>query len=116
MVWAVPSFLMVIFTKLLIRFAVEELPVFRLIFCGDLMGITKHASTFTSLWAGYTMVLGFLLVFRTQIAYSRFWEGCGLLQTVKGVWFNAASNLVAFSSDDVNKKRDVLVFHHLLIR
>merc|ERR1719510_382051 len=28
-----------------------------------------------SIWAGYTFVLGFLVVFRNNQAYTRFWEG-----------------------------------------
>eukprot|EP00929_Paragymnodinium_shiwhaense_P056733 TRINITY_DN2839_c0_g1_i1.p1 TRINITY_DN2839_c0_g1~~TRINITY_DN2839_c0_g1_i1.p1 ORF type:complete len:620 (-),score=119.40 TRINITY_DN2839_c0_g1_i1:116-1975(-) len=73
-------------------------------------------SPFTALWGGYTFILGFLLVFRTQIAYGRFWEGCSILQSVKGGWVNAVSNLIAFSTDDVKKHQEVEVFQHLLVR
>eukprot|EP00929_Paragymnodinium_shiwhaense_P061866 TRINITY_DN30906_c0_g1_i1.p1 TRINITY_DN30906_c0_g1~~TRINITY_DN30906_c0_g1_i1.p1 ORF type:complete len:675 (+),score=136.83 TRINITY_DN30906_c0_g1_i1:168-2192(+) len=70
------------------------------------------------IWGGYTSVLGFLLVFRTQIAYSRFWEGGTTLQQVRGVWFNAVSNLVAFSNDSEEEEMRFKVekFQHLLVR
>jgi putative membrane protein len=68
------------------------------------------------IWGGYTGVLGFLLVFRTQIAYSRFWEGGTTLQQVRGVWFNATSNLVAFCSDAEDMRFKVEKFQHLLVR
>eukprot|EP00929_Paragymnodinium_shiwhaense_P032519 TRINITY_DN18012_c0_g1_i1.p1 TRINITY_DN18012_c0_g1~~TRINITY_DN18012_c0_g1_i1.p1 ORF type:complete len:551 (+),score=139.59 TRINITY_DN18012_c0_g1_i1:178-1830(+) len=78
---------------------------------------TKHGAAF-QIWASYTSVLGFLLVFRTQIAYSRFWEGVTTLQQVRGVWFNAVSNLIAFcnDSDDEAMRENVAGFQHLLIR
>merc|ERR1719203_1667636 len=50
--------------------------------------------------SGFYSVMGFLLVFRTQQAYSRWWEGGTLLQTVRGEWFNAYSQLLAFSNRD----------------
>merc|ERR1719409_1181004 len=53
-----------------------------------------------SLLSGYTVVLGFLLIFRTQIAYSRFWEGGSVLQEMRGVWLNATSSLFAFCNKD----------------
>eukprot|EP00929_Paragymnodinium_shiwhaense_P059175 TRINITY_DN29626_c0_g2_i1.p1 TRINITY_DN29626_c0_g2~~TRINITY_DN29626_c0_g2_i1.p1 ORF type:complete len:514 (+),score=122.50 TRINITY_DN29626_c0_g2_i1:137-1678(+) len=70
----------------------------------------------SSLWSGYTFVLGFLLVFRTQIAYSRFWEGGSVLQEMRGVWLNATSSLVAFCTRDPAKKEQVMAFQHLLVR
>eukprot|EP00927_Polykrikos_kofoidii_P028849 TRINITY_DN25062_c0_g1_i2.p1 TRINITY_DN25062_c0_g1~~TRINITY_DN25062_c0_g1_i2.p1 ORF type:complete len:616 (+),score=86.25 TRINITY_DN25062_c0_g1_i2:154-2001(+) len=69
-----------------------------------------------AIWSSYTFVLGFLLVFRTQIAYSRFWEGGNLLQQVRGVWFNATSNLVAFTNPSPEKRTQVEAFEHLLVR
>lgn len=68
------------------------------------------------IWSGYNFVLGFLLVFRTQQAYSRFWEGSTLLQEVRGEWFNAVSSLVAFSTRQQAKQTEVREFQHLLVR
>jgi len=69
-----------------------------------------------SCWASFTGMVGFLLGLRTQIAYSRFWEGGTLLQQVRGVWFNATSNLMAFSNSSTAKQEDVNKFKQLLVR
>mmetsp|Transcript_112983 Transcript_112983/g.243392 ORF Transcript_112983/g.243392 Transcript_112983/m.243392 type:complete len:485 (-) Transcript_112983:46-1500(-) len=68
------------------------------------------------LWSGYTFILGFLLVFRNNQAYSRFWEGATLIQQVRGEWFNAVSSLIAFCSKRPEKREEVEVFQHLLVR
>eukprot|EP00929_Paragymnodinium_shiwhaense_P113313 TRINITY_DN8158_c0_g2_i1.p1 TRINITY_DN8158_c0_g2~~TRINITY_DN8158_c0_g2_i1.p1 ORF type:complete len:539 (+),score=82.79 TRINITY_DN8158_c0_g2_i1:78-1694(+) len=73
-------------------------------------------TAFTALWGGYMFILGFLLVFRTQIAFSRFWEGASTLLSVKGSWVNAASNIIAFSTHNLERKAEVASFHHLLVR
>lgn len=52
------------------------------------------------IWTGYTSILGFLVVFRNNQAYSRFWEGATLVRQVRGEWFNAVSALIAFSKKD----------------
>eukprot|EP00927_Polykrikos_kofoidii_P060521 TRINITY_DN5547_c0_g1_i1.p1 TRINITY_DN5547_c0_g1~~TRINITY_DN5547_c0_g1_i1.p1 ORF type:complete len:579 (-),score=73.90 TRINITY_DN5547_c0_g1_i1:189-1925(-) len=69
-----------------------------------------------SIWSSYTGSLAFLLIFRTQIAYSRFWEGGTTLQQVRGVWFNATSNLIAFCNDDPKFVDKVTTFQHMLVR
>eukprot|EP00929_Paragymnodinium_shiwhaense_P053904 TRINITY_DN27022_c0_g1_i1.p1 TRINITY_DN27022_c0_g1~~TRINITY_DN27022_c0_g1_i1.p1 ORF type:complete len:594 (-),score=92.36 TRINITY_DN27022_c0_g1_i1:188-1969(-) len=103
-VWAFPN---AIFATVLSRLALwyyeEDMPYI-------------GGSAFTAVWGGYTFILGFLLVFRTQIAYSRFWEGCSLLQQVKGTWMNAVSNLIAFSTRNPDRKGEVEAFQHLLCR
>lgn len=70
----------------------------------------------SQIWTGYNSALGFLIIFRTQKAYSRWWEGGTLLQQVRGEWYNAASNLIAFCSSDPRKKTEVRNFQHLLVR
>jgi len=69
-----------------------------------------------SLWAGFTSVLGFLLFFRSNTAYSRWWEGGTLLQQVRGEWFNAYSSLIAFCTPDTAKQDAVEEFQHMLGR
>eukprot|EP00931_Biecheleriopsis_adriatica_P111215 TRINITY_DN8557_c0_g1_i1.p1 TRINITY_DN8557_c0_g1~~TRINITY_DN8557_c0_g1_i1.p1 ORF type:complete len:585 (+),score=96.55 TRINITY_DN8557_c0_g1_i1:184-1755(+) len=59
---------------------------------------------FDGIWAGYTSILGFLVVFRNSQAYSRFWEGATLVRQVRGEWFNAISALIAFSSHHVSEE------------
>jgi len=79
--------------------------------------VEKFASGPTiSCWASFTGMVGFLLGLRTQIAYSRFWEGGTLLQEVRGVWFNATSNLIAFSNSSHAQKEDVAKFRQFLVR
>lgn len=70
----------------------------------------------SSVLSSYNFVIGFLIVFRTQQAYQRFTEGATLLQQVRGMWLNAASSLIAFSSQRAEQKEEVQSFHHLLIR
>eukprot|EP00929_Paragymnodinium_shiwhaense_P115912 TRINITY_DN8507_c0_g4_i1.p1 TRINITY_DN8507_c0_g4~~TRINITY_DN8507_c0_g4_i1.p1 ORF type:complete len:493 (-),score=48.34 TRINITY_DN8507_c0_g4_i1:596-2074(-) len=73
-------------------------------------------TAFTIVWGGYTFTVGFLLVFRTQIAFSRFWEGATALWAVKGVWVNVVSNLLAFTTADPTKKHEAEAFQHFLVR
>eukprot|EP00408_Alexandrium_pacificum_P010736 CAMPEP_0171222200 /NCGR_PEP_ID=MMETSP0790-20130122/35142_1 /TAXON_ID=2925 /ORGANISM="Alexandrium catenella, Strain OF101" /LENGTH=560 /DNA_ID=CAMNT_0011688141 /DNA_START=85 /DNA_END=1767 /DNA_ORIENTATION=- len=68
------------------------------------------------IWSTFYYVLGVLLVFRTNQAYSRYWEGATLLQQVRGEWFNAISSLFAFCSKDRKDRLKVERFQHLLVR
>eukprot|EP00747_Dinoflagellata_sp_TGD_P135943 gnl/TRDRNA2_/TRDRNA2_175497_c2_seq7.p1 gnl/TRDRNA2_/TRDRNA2_175497_c2~~gnl/TRDRNA2_/TRDRNA2_175497_c2_seq7.p1 ORF type:complete len:161 (-),score=22.37 gnl/TRDRNA2_/TRDRNA2_175497_c2_seq7:3-485(-) len=65
---------------------------------------------------GFSFVLGFLIVFRAQHAYARWWEGGTLLQQLRGEWFNAFSNLIAFCNTNSAKKPEVTKFQHILVR
>jgi len=69
-----------------------------------------------SVLAGFTFILGFLVVFRSQQAYSRWWEGGTLLQQLRGEWFNAFSNLMAVCNHDPVRKHEVAEFQHRLVR
>lgn len=69
-----------------------------------------------TIWSSYNAVLAFLLVFRTQQAYGRFWEGSTLLQEVRGEWFNAVSSLFAFCTPKPERAKEVEDFQHLLVR
>merc|ERR1719207_229685 len=79
----------------------------------DDLDIGSKGTTVVSM---FTFVLGFLLVFRTQQAYSRWWEGGSLLQELRGEWFNAYSCLLAFGNPAPEKQKDVLKFQHELAR
>lgn len=48
-------------------------------------------------WTVVFFVLGTLIGFRCNKAYARFWEGCTLVQAMSAEWFEACSNLIAFS-------------------
>eukprot|EP00930_Biecheleria_cincta_P038093 TRINITY_DN26178_c0_g1_i1.p1 TRINITY_DN26178_c0_g1~~TRINITY_DN26178_c0_g1_i1.p1 ORF type:complete len:555 (+),score=116.01 TRINITY_DN26178_c0_g1_i1:37-1701(+) len=69
-----------------------------------------------SQFASYNFVVGFLLVFRTQIAYSRYWEAATIVQKVRANWFNAVSACFAFCSTDPERKAEVHKFKHCLLR
>jgi len=69
-----------------------------------------------SVLSGFTFILGFLIVFRSQQAYSRWWEGGTLLQQLRGEWFNAYSSLLAFCNTSPDKREEVLAFQHKLAR
>jgi len=68
------------------------------------------------IWSGYTTVLGFLIVFRNNQAYTRFWEGATLINQVRGEWFNAVSCLIAFSTTDPARSATKQEFQHTLVR
>eukprot|EP00931_Biecheleriopsis_adriatica_P079516 TRINITY_DN52927_c0_g1_i1.p1 TRINITY_DN52927_c0_g1~~TRINITY_DN52927_c0_g1_i1.p1 ORF type:complete len:638 (+),score=108.64 TRINITY_DN52927_c0_g1_i1:73-1986(+) len=68
------------------------------------------------IWGGYTSILGFLVVFRNNQAYSRFWEGATLVNQVRGEWFNAVSALIAFCSRAPEQQSHVEDFQNLLVR
>eukprot|EP00930_Biecheleria_cincta_P002217 TRINITY_DN103240_c0_g1_i1.p1 TRINITY_DN103240_c0_g1~~TRINITY_DN103240_c0_g1_i1.p1 ORF type:complete len:547 (-),score=96.76 TRINITY_DN103240_c0_g1_i1:185-1825(-) len=70
----------------------------------------------TILWSGYTAVLGFLVVFRNNQAYARFWEGATLVNQLRGEWFNATSALMAFCTRDPKYEKQVDDFQQLLVR
>lgn len=65
---------------------------------------------------GFSFILGFLIVFRSQQAYSRWWEGGTLLQQLRGEWFNSFSCLIAFCNSATEKKQTVKEFQHQLVR
>lgn len=76
----------------------------------------REKSTLSEIVTGYAFVLGFLLVFRTQIAYTRFWEGASYLQTIRGGWFNVVSCCFAFCTPKAEKQQEVQQFQHHLVR
>merc|ERR1719181_2074275 len=50
----------------------------------------------------YTFVLGFVLVFRCNLSYARFWEGRTSIQLMGSKWADAVLQAVVF--DSVSKK------------
>jgi len=74
------------------------------------------ASGDTVLLSLFTSILGFLVVFRAQLAYGRYWEGITLVEQACGVWLNGVSNLVAFCSVAPEKKESVREFQYMISR
>lgn len=67
-------------------------------------------------WSAYNWVIGFVVSYRAQRAYSRWWEGGTLLQQARGEWFNSYSSLIAFCTRDDGKLQHVRVFQKTLSR
>lgn len=99
--WATPSAMIAVLVSLFIEVDVTQ---------------KNLSSSLNMLWSGYSFVLGFLIVFRTQQAYSRFWEGTTLLHKVRATWFNAVSSLFAFCSTKKDRVADVESFQQLVVR
>merc|ERR1719382_1918523 len=76
----------------------------------------EHANS-SQIWNATTVVLVFLLGFRTRQALTRFWEGTGLLHQMRGEWFDTVSNCVTFSiAAKPSKPEEVMKFRHALVR
>ena len=48
-------------------------------------------TSLNSVWSSYSFVLSFLVVFRNNQAYSRFWEGATLMNEMRGEWLNVCT-------------------------
>jgi len=77
---------------------------------------------FTQEWhieaAGFTTfsgLLGFLIVFRTSEAYSRYWEGCGLVQVMMGNMCDAAFSIASFTSLSKARQEKVWEFRQTIV-
>eukprot|EP00929_Paragymnodinium_shiwhaense_P017086 TRINITY_DN12600_c0_g1_i1.p1 TRINITY_DN12600_c0_g1~~TRINITY_DN12600_c0_g1_i1.p1 ORF type:complete len:595 (-),score=86.81 TRINITY_DN12600_c0_g1_i1:385-2169(-) len=64
----------------------------------------------------YSVAVSFLLVFRTQTAYSRFWDAISCLQQIRGTWVNCVSSCLAFCSKQEDLAEDALNFKHHIVR
>lgn len=77
----------------------------------------------SSVWNCFTAVVFMLVAFRCNHAYRRFWEGITLLQQMRAEWFEACSNLIAFTrvglkqhQDNPEYRNKVKEFSHILVR
>jgi len=75
-----------------------------------------HGDAAASVFGGFNFILGFLVVFRSQQAYSRWWEGGTLLQQLRGEWFNSFSCLIAFCNAAEDKREQVAHFQNQMVR
>lgn len=85
-------------------------------FYGWIGTVPDHLMKGFGVWATFTTILGMLIVFRTNQAYNRYWEGATLLLQVRGEWLNACSSLFAFCSAEDHQRDAVLRFQHQMIR
>merc|ERR1719195_1646595 len=70
----------------------------------------------TQAWSGFSFLVGFLIVFRTSQAYSRFWEGCTASHQMRAEWFDACSSVVSFTKHTKAGPTEVKRFKELLVR
>lgn len=68
------------------------------------------------MWSSYTFVLGFLIVFRNNQAYQRFWQGAVTVSEISGDWFDAISCLFAFSNPSEERFVEVNQFQQFLLK
>ncbi|CAE7500222.1 unnamed protein product, partial [Symbiodinium sp. CCMP2456] len=76
----------------------------------------ENASGLDSIWSGYTFILGFLIVFRSNQAYSRFWESVSLTHKIRGEWTSAFSSLLGFCTKSAEREAEVSHFREYLLR
>lgn len=72
----------------------------------------------TQAWSGFSFLVGFLIVFRTSQAYSRFWDGCTSTHQMRAEWFDACSALSSFCkhSEAYVSPEPIAKFKHTLVR
>mmetsp|Transcript_3613 Transcript_3613/g.7917 ORF Transcript_3613/g.7917 Transcript_3613/m.7917 type:complete len:575 (+) Transcript_3613:162-1886(+) len=81
------------------------------------VGLNVEFMRSSQLWTAATTVLAILLIFRTNRAMERFWEGTGLLHQMRGEWFDSVSCCVTFTRGAVaSKPEEVREFRHTIVR
>jgi len=70
----------------------------------------------SSVYSGFTFVLGFVLVFRTSESYNRYWNGATSVLEMRSEWYAACSSLMAFTKMSESDAKDISEFEHTMIR
>eukprot|EP00931_Biecheleriopsis_adriatica_P094009 TRINITY_DN67712_c0_g1_i1.p1 TRINITY_DN67712_c0_g1~~TRINITY_DN67712_c0_g1_i1.p1 ORF type:complete len:524 (+),score=66.32 TRINITY_DN67712_c0_g1_i1:62-1633(+) len=78
--------------------------------------MTRNTDMDTRIFSTFNFALSFTIVFRSQQAYSRYWEAISILQRVKGYWFEAAGACFAFCDKSHANQAKVGIFKHSMIR
>mmetsp|Transcript_74200 Transcript_74200/g.241299 ORF Transcript_74200/g.241299 Transcript_74200/m.241299 type:complete len:123 (+) Transcript_74200:95-463(+) len=60
--------------------------------------------TDNSAYSSVSVLIGFLVIFRTQQSYSRFWDGSKFLKNMQAEWFMAGGNLFAFCRHNTDER------------
>lgn len=95
--WAVPCACLAAMYRVAIHFLCDGEPL-----SSDPISTISMAETYA--WTVFTSILGFLIVFRAQLAYQRYWEGLSLAERACGAWLNSFSSVIAFCSNDPEKR------------
>lgn len=90
--------------------------IFRDLMADQIFKDALSGVTVSQAWSTYNWVIGFMVAYRAQRAYSRWWEGGTLLQQARGEWFNAYSSLIAFCTQDQAKLELVRKFQQTISR
>jgi len=70
----------------------------------------------SSIYGGFTFVLGFTLVFRTSQAYERYWTAAVSMHTMKAEWFDACASLISFSKCSLRPEPECIAFENRIVR
>lgn len=72
--------------------------------------------TGSSVYSGFTFVLGFILVFRTSQSYQRYWHAATAVHNMKAEWLDACGSLIAFAQTSKMGQDCIMRFAHSMIR
>lgn len=78
--------------------------------------VTAVLAVYTDVYSTLTALLGFLVVFRTSQASSRFWEGCSLVHGMMGDFFDSTSTLMAFLRSSPADPTVVAEYQQVVVR
>merc|ERR1719401_837005 len=70
----------------------------------------------STVYSGFTFVLGFVLVFRASQSYQRYWIAATSVHNMQAEWFHACSSLISFSTVSKFPAEDVFRFAHTSVR
>ena len=75
------------------------------------VGIERiDAGTLLGAYGFFISLLAFMVAFRNNQGWSRYWEGATLMQQTRGEWFNAISSCFAFCNPRPEHKEKVVQF------
>jgi len=78
--------------------------------------IHKAVMNESAVWGGFTFLVGFLVVFRTSIAYGRFWDGVTSTHKMRAEWFDSCASICAFCHHSNATEEAIDAFQNTLIR
>jgi len=90
----------------------------KLVAHNNIWGLKKMLNEWEIESAGFTSfsaLLGFLVIFRTSQAYSRYWSGCQLVQQVNGSFYDAVSSIIAFTKMSKATAEEIASFRRSIV-
>lgn len=84
----------------------------------EAMGIVDMSNVISdaSVFSGLTFVLGFMLVFRAQQAYARYWVAATASHNMQTRFYEACSNVMAFSQLSKKSAAETARYHQVVVR